>query len=227
MVEAEPRSDRDRDSKDIRVLVTDDHPVVRDGLRAMLDEPGIKVVGEAATGQQAVDRVGPLDAHVVLMDVRMPDMDGLTATKLVKQQHPGVAVIVITSFESKDYLRQAVEAGAAGYLLKGMKRNLLVESIRVVRDGGSIFDPAMLASLLESVVRSDPALEGTLDRLTERELQVLQLVAGGHTNREIADDLGYSVGTIKNAVQRVIEKLDVSDRTQAAVLAVRAGLQLD
>ncbi len=223
MVDADSRSDRE----DIRVLVTDDHPVVRDGLRAMLDEPGINVVGEAATGQQAVDRVGPLNAHVVLMDVRMPDMDGLTATRLVKQQHPGVAVIVITSFESKDYLRQAVEAGAAGYLLKGMKRNLLVESIRVVRDGGSIFDPAMLASLLESVARSDPALEGTLDRLTERELRVLQLVAGGHTNREIAGELGYSVGTIKNAVQRVIEKLEVSDRTQAAVLAVRAGLKLD
>lgn len=225
MVDADSRSDRDRE--DIRVLVTDDHPVVRDGLRAMLDEPGIDVVGEAATGQQAVDRVGPLNAHVVLMDVRMPDMDGLTATRLVKQQHPGVAVIVITSFESKDYLRQAVAAGAAGYLLKGMKRDLLVESIRVVRDGGSIFDPAMLASLLESVARSEPALEGTLDSLTERELRVLQLVARGNTNREIADDLGYSVGTIKNAVQRVIEKLEVSDRTQAAVLAVRAGLKVD
>lgn len=225
MADAEPRTDRD--TEDIRVLVTDDHPVVRDGLRAMLDEPGINVVGEAATGQQAVDRVGPLNADVVLMDVRMPDMDGLTATKLVKQQHPGVAVIVITSFESKDYLRQAVEAGAAGYLLKGMKRNLLVESIRVVRDGGSIFDPAMLASLLQGVARSEPGLEGTLDRLTERELRVLQLVAGGHTNREIADELGYSVGTIKNAVQRVIEKLEVSDRTQAAVLAVRAGIELD
>lgn len=225
MADAESRTNRD--TEDIRVLVTDDHPVVRDGLRAMLDEPGINVVGEAATGQQAVDRVGPLNADVVLMDVRMPDMDGLTATKLVKQQHPGVAVIVITSFESKDYLRQAVEAGAAGYLLKGMKRNLLVESIRVVRDGGSIFDPAMLASLLQGVARSEPGLEGTLDRLTERELRVLQLVAGGHTNREIADELGYSVGTIKNAVQRVIEKLDVSDRTQAAVLAVRAGIELD
>lgn len=225
MVDADSRSDRD--SEDIRVLVTDDHPVVRDGLRAMLDEPGIDVVGEAATGQQAVDRVGPLNAHVVLMDVRMPDMDGLTATRLVKQQHPSVAVIVITSFESKDYLRQAVAAGAAGYLLKGMKRDLLVESIRVVRDGGSIFDPAMLASLLESVARSEPALEGTLDSLTERELRVLQLVARGNTNREIADDLGYSVGTIKNAVQRVIEKLEVSDRTQAAVLAVRAGLKVD
>jgi len=225
MADAEPRTDRD--TEDIRVLVTDDHPVVRDGLRAMLDEPGINVVGEAATGQQAVDRVGPLNADVVLMDVRMPDMDGLTATKLVKQQHPGVAVIVISSFESKDYLRQAVEAGAAGYLLKGMKRNLLVESIRVVRDGGSIFDPAMLASLLQDVARREPGLEGTLDRLTERELRVLQLAAGGHTNREIADELGYSVGTIKNAVQRVIEKLDVSDRTQAAVLVVRAGIELD
>ena len=225
MADAESRTNRD--TEDIRVLVTDDHPVVRDGLRAMLDEPGINVVGEAATGQQAVDRVGPLNADVVLMDVRMPDMDGLTATKLVKQQHPGVAVIVITSFESEDYLRQAVEAGAAGYLLKGMKRNLLVESIRVVRDGGSIFDPAMLASLLQDVARREPGLEGTLDRLTERELRVLQLVAGGHTNREIADELGYSVGTIKNAVQRVIEKLDVSDRTQAAVLVVRAGIELD
>jgi DNA-binding NarL/FixJ family response regulator len=211
----------------IRVLIADDHPVVRDGLRAMLDEPGIEVVGDASTGEHAVDRVGPLDADVVLMDVRMPDMDGLTATRLIKEQNAGVAVIVITSFESQDYLRQAVDAGAAGYLLKGMKRSLLVESIRVVRDGGSIFDPSMLASLLQNVNHKDPAVEGALDVLTEREREVLHLVARGQTNREIADVMGYSVGTIKNAVQRVIEKLEVSDRTQAAVLAVRAGLKVD
>ena len=212
---------------EIRVLIADDHPVVRDGLRAMLHEEGIRVVGEVSNGRQAVDRLAALRPDVILMDIHMPDMDGLAATRLIKHDAPAVSVIVVTSFESKNYLRDAIAAGAAGYLLKGMSRSLLLESIRIVRDGGSMFDPKMLSDLLREVAEggSDVPAEA-LDALSDRERETLMLVAQGLTNREIADRLGYSVGTIKNVVQQVIEKLGVSDRTQAAVLGVRAGLEL-
>lgn len=208
-------------------MIADDHPVVRDGLRAMLHEDGFDVVGEVATGRQAVDRLATLRPDVILMDIRMPDMDGLAATRLIKEEAPAVSVIVVTSFESKDYLRDAIAAGAAGYLLKGMSRSLLLESIRIVRDGGSMFDPSMLSELLRQVAeRVSEVPAEALDALSDRERETLTLVAEGLTNREIADRLGYSVGTIKNVVQQVIEKLGVSDRTQAAVLGVRAGLEL-
>lgn len=211
----------------IRVMIADDHPVVRDGLRAMLREDGIDVVGEVSTGRQAVDRLAALRPDVILMDIRMPDMDGLAATRLIKEEAPSVSVIVVTSFESKDYLRDAIAAGAAGYLLKGMSRSLLLESIRIVRDGGSMFDPNMLSDLLRQVAeRLSEVPAEALDTLSDRERETLTLVAEGLTNRAIADRLGYSVGTIKNVVQQVIEKLGVSDRTQAAVLGVRAGLEL-
>ena len=211
----------------IRVLIADDHPVVRDGLRAMLHEEGILVVGEVSTGREAVDRLAALQPDVILMDIRMPDMDGLAATRLIKEEAPAVSVIVVTSFESKDYLRDAIAAGAAGYLLKGMSRSLLLDSIRIVRDGGSMFDPNVLSELLRQVAeRVSEVPAEALDALSDRERETLTLVAEGLTNREIADRLGYSVGTIKNVVQQVIEKLGVSDRTQAAVLGVRAGLEL-
>ncbi len=213
---------------EIRVLIADDHPVVRDGLRAMLHEDGINVIGEVATGRQAVDRLAALRPDVILMDIRMPDMDGLAATRLIKEEAPAVSVIIVTSFESKDYLRDAIAAGAAGYLLKGMSRSLLLESIRIVRDGGSMFDPSMLSDLLRQVAeRVSEVPAEALDALSDRERETLTLVAEGLTNREIADRLGYSVGTTKNVVQQVIEKLGVSDRTQAAVLGVRAGLELN
>ena len=211
----------------IRVLIADDHPVVRDGLTAMLRGNEVDVVGTAVTGREAAEAVSSLDPDVVLMDIRMPDMDGLTATRLIKEANPRVAVIVLTSFESQDYLRDAIEAGAAGYLLKGAPRELLIESIRIVEAGGSMFDPGLLSSLLrEFAERSNSVPSERLDPLTEREREVLILVARGLTNREIGEQLGYGEGTIKNTVKTVTEKLEVSDRTQAAVLAVRAGLQI-
>jgi DNA-binding NarL/FixJ family response regulator len=212
---------------EIRVLIADDHEVVREGMRAMLAVPWIRVVGDASTGREAAQQVAALTPHVVLMDVRMPDMDGLEATRLIKSTHPSTAIIVVTSFENQDYLRQAVGAGAAGYLLKGMTRELLLDAIRIVYEGGSMFAPEMLAGLLRDVARRSARSGETLGRLSESEMDTLRLVANGYTNREIADELGYSVGTIKNRVQALIEKLGVSDRTQAAVTAVRAGLEVD
>ena len=212
----------------IRVVIADDHPVVREGLQIMLSRAGIACVGEAATGSEAVERVRELKPDVVLMDVRMPGMDGLEATVMVKQEAPSTPVIMITSHESKDYLRRAIEAGAAGYILKGMSRDALAEAIRLVRGGGSLIDAKLLAELLQDMGVSESPLgrdsEGSLETLSPRERQVLQLLAAGLTNKEIAEQIHYSLGTVKNVVQRIIEKLGVSDRTQAAVLAAKAGL---
>ncbi len=168
-----------------------------------------------------------LEPDVVLTDIRMPDMDGLTATRLVSESNPTISVIIVTSFESQDYLKQAIEAGAAGYLLKGTSRALLLDSIRIVREGGSMFEASLLTSLLIDVAQRNVSAEGALDELTERERDALRFVAQGMTNGEIADRLGYSAGTIKNTVQQVIARLGVCDRTQAAVLGVRAGLDID
>jgi DNA-binding NarL/FixJ family response regulator len=161
------------------------------------------------------------------MDVRMPDMDGLAATEIIKQESPETSIIVVTSYESKDYLRRAIDAGAAGYLLKGMSREALIDGIRLVRGGGSLIDARLLSELLSDMGVEGTRFQGTegaLEALTPREQEVLHLLVRGLTNKEIAAEMHYSVGTVKNVVQRVIEKLGVSDRTQAAVFAVRAGM---
>ena len=211
----------------ITVLIADDHPMVREGLRSMLDAEGIEIIGEAVNGADAVERAQQIDPDVVLMDVRMPDMDGLAATEIIKQTSPQTSVIVITSYESKEYLRRAIEAGAAGYLLKGMSRDSLIDAIRLVKGGGSLIDARLLSELLKEMGVEGSRFqgaEGALEALTPREQEVLNLLVRGLTNKEIATEMHYSVGTVKNVVQRVIEKLGVSDRTQAAVYAVRAGV---
>lgn len=207
----------------IRLIIADDHPVVRDGLRAMLDEPGIDVVAEAGTGEEARRLTAELRPDLVLMDVRMPDMDGLTATAHIKREQPRVSVLLITSFDNVEYLRHAVAAGASGYLLKGMTRETLLGSINLIAEGGSIFDGELLREVLAGTL-FDPDAARAVESLTERERTVTRHLSEGLTNREIAEQMGYSVGTIKNTVQTVMEKLQVSDRTQVAVMAVRAGL---
>jgi DNA-binding NarL/FixJ family response regulator len=215
----------------IRIVVADDHPVVRHGLRAMLHMKGMEVVGEARTGAEAIDITRQLRPDVVLMDLRMPEMDGLAATRIIRQEMPQVAVIIITSFETKEYLRLAIEAGAAGYLVKGMSREVLVQAVRMVRQGGSMVDARLLAELTTEPARPNGEAirrgEGLLSQLTPREMQVLRMLSHGLTNKEIAQQMHYSVGTVKNVVQRIIEKLGVTDRTQAAVVAVRAGLDIE
>ncbi|MHB0857734.1 MAG: response regulator transcription factor [Anaerolineae bacterium] len=212
----------------IRVMLVDDQAVVRDGLRSMLSlEPDVRVVGEAENGEQAVRRVPALLPDVVLMDVRMPGMDGLTALREVKRIAPHVSVIMVTLYDDPSYLLQAVADGAAGYVLKDAGRDDLVRAVRVTAEGGALVAPSMLPHLLRRIAQTTEPVAtagGRGTSLSERELEVLRLVAEGLTNQEIAQKLIVSPTTVKSHVQNIILKLDVSDRTQAAVQGVRLGL---
>ena len=214
----------------IRVVIVDDQAIVRQGLRAMLEaEADIAVVGEAEGGQQALKLVRELTPDIVLMDVRMPGMDGLTALEQVKNSVPKTSVIMVTLYDNPEYLFRAVALGAAGYVLKDSSRAELLRAIRVTLEGGAIIAPALMPQLLREVGRlkyplvNNPA-PALADKLSPRETEVLKLIAEGLTNQEIADKLIVSPTTIKTHVQNILQKLDASDRTQAAVCAVRSGL---
>jgi len=215
----------------ISILVVDDQTIVREGLRSMLAlEPDLKVVGEAENGEQAVRLVLRWVPQVVLMDVRMPGMDGLTALERIKSVSPRTSVIMVTLYDDPDYLLRAIAAGAAGYVLKDASREELVRAVRITAEGGAIIAPSMLPQLLRQVGQMMSALTPAIpactpiEKLSDRELEVLRLVAEGCTNQEIAEKLIVSPTTIKTHVQNILQKLGVSDRTQAAVYAVRCGL---
>jgi DNA-binding NarL/FixJ family response regulator len=208
----------------IRVLVVDDHPMVREGLRSMLNGDGIEVVAEAGTAAEAVQAAERARPDVVLLDVELPDGDGLGVLGRIKARMPGTSVLIVTMHDESRLVRQAVAAGAAGYVLKGVGRRELLAAVRAVRDGEAVLDPALLRTLVaETPVERQPALESA-ERLTTVDRDVLRLVAKGLTNREIADRMRWSVATAKKYVQRVLGKLGASDRTQAAVEAMRIGL---
>ncbi len=220
--QAGPQSDRQA----VRLLITDDHDLARAGLRSMLDgERGLEVVGEASTGVEAVKLCRRLAPDVVLMDVRMPDMDGLTATREIKQQMPGVSVVMVTMHENPDYLLEAIKAGAAGYLLKGATRKEILTTVRQVVTGEPVLNADLTSQLLRRLAGEEVRPASDVDlQLTPRERDVLQALARGLTNREIAAELIVSLSTVKAHVEHIIAKLGVSDRTQAAVRAVELGL---
>src|SRR5919198_4992977 len=207
-----------------RVLLVDDHELVRQGIGAMLQGSGdIEVVGQARTGREAIEVARKELPDVVLMDVRMPDMDGLEATRKVKEERSRTAVVMLTMHDNPTYLRDAVRAGAAGYLLKDVSKDDLVDAIRQVATGGAFIESQMLKGML-SEMKPGAASPSAARNLTKREREILVLVADGLSNREIADRLVLSPETVKSHVAAILEKLNVSDRTQAAIYAVRNGL---
>jgi DNA-binding NarL/FixJ family response regulator len=209
----------------IRVLLADDQALVRAGFRMILGvEPGLEVVGEAGDGSQAVALARELDPDVVLMDVRMPVMDGIEATRRVVVGESAPRVLVLTTFDLDEYVYEALRAGASGFLLKDAPEHQLVAGIRIVAEGGSLFAPAVTRRLIERFAGARPSTPPALDELTDREVEVLKLVARGDSNAEIASSLVVSEHTVKTHVAHILRKLDVRDRVQAVVLAYEAGL---
>jgi len=224
----------DRATEPARLIVVDDHDFVREGIKFMLsDERDLRVVGEAANGREALKLCRRVHPELVLMDVRMPEMDGLTATREIKQQFPDISVLVLTMHENQDYLLEAIRAGAAGYVLKDAPQRELATAIRKVLEGETTLNRQLATRLLRQLadeaqepaeVPPEPLRARLPQPLTPRELEVLELLAQGKTNRDIAEDFVISVGTVKNHVEHLIAKLEVSDRTQAVVRALRLGL---
>jgi DNA-binding NarL/FixJ family response regulator len=213
------------------VLIADDQELVRAGLRTVLDRrDGIKVVGEAADGREAVDQSRRLDPDVVLMDIRMPGLDGIAATRELTHGNadPGARprVLVLTTFDLDDYVFEAIKVGASGFLLKDATPDRLATAIHAVGDGDALFAPSVTRRLVERFAAAPPAADpdGPVGELTERELEVLALVARGLSNAEIADRLVVSLPTVKTHVGRVLMKLGLRDRVQAVVFAYEAGI---
>jgi NarL family two-component system response regulator LiaR len=213
----------------IRVVIVDDHQVVRQGLRTFLDlQDDIAVVGEAGDGAAALQVVEQLAPDVVLMDIMMPQLDGIEATRRLKEAHPEIGVIVLTSFAGDQQVLPALEAGASSYLLKDVTPEDLVEAVRAVHRGEPRLHPDALRKVMEAATGTRPADAGRRPSppgdLTERELEVIRLVAQGRTNREIADEFVLSEKTVKTHVSHVLTKLELKDRTQLAIYAIRNGL---
>jgi NarL family two-component system response regulator LiaR len=208
----------------IRVLIVDDHAIVRKGIRALLStEPGVKVVGEAADGAEAVAQAQALAPDVVLMDLLMPRMDGIEATRQITERLPATRVLVLTSFAADDKVFPAIKAGALGYLLKDTGPEDLVNAIHCVHRGESSLEPAIARKVLQEL--SQPSQKPpSPDPLTGRELTVLRLVAQGFSNKEIAAQLHIAEMTVRTHVSNILSKLQLASRTQAALYAVREGL---
>lgn len=208
----------------IRVLVIDDHAIVRKGICALLQtEANIEVVGEARSGRDAVAAAQRLQPDVILMDLVMPGIDGLEATRRIRASLPEARILVLTSFAGEDRVLSVIKAGAAGYLLKASGPEVLVQAIERVHRGESWFDPAIAGRLLKELCCTQAKRPG-LVMLTEREVEVLQLLAGGQSNQQISEQLEISIATVRCHVSSILSKLGLSNRTQAALFALREGV---
>ncbi len=213
--------------KQIRVLIVDDHAVLRDGIRSLLESyEDLQVVGEAGNGREAVELVGELSPDVVLMDVAMPEMDGIEATRRIVAAHPQTRVLVLTQHDSREYVFPILEAGAAGYLLKKVRGAELISAVRAVQEGGSYLSPSIAKAVIERSIRKpeDDGEEDATSVLTERETEVLKLVAEGLSNQEIANRLRLSIKTVMGHRANLMDKLDIHSRVELVKYAIRAGL---
>lgn len=210
----------------IRVLIADDHTLFRDGLRALLASiPDIEIVGEASSGQEVIRLTVELQPDVILMDIQMPGVNGIEATRQILRSSPHVGIIVLTMFQDDDSVFAVMRAGARGYVLKGADQAVLLRAVRAVANGESLFSPEIAARLMQFFANLQPASQPELfPELTEREREILSLIAEGQTNAEIAEKLVISLKTVRNYVSNIFSKLQVADRAQAAIRAREAGL---
>ncbi len=215
----------------IRVLICDDQTVVREGLAAILStDPEIEVAGLAGHGQEALELMPEARPHIVLMDLQMPVMNGVQAMRRLRKDYPGVYVLILTTYADDAWLFDAIEAGASGYLLKDTRRDDLIEAIKGTMEGKSFLDPTVAGKVMQQAATSpahQPPLRGPAEVFTDRELDILRLIVQGYSNPEIAGKLYLAPGTVRNYVSAILAKLGVSDRTQAAVVAIRRGLVED
>lgn len=210
----------------IKVIICDDQAIIRDGLEMLLKlEKDIEVAGQAQDGAEAVEIVKKTQPDLVLMDLKMPGLNGIEATRQIRTRYPHVKVLVLTTYDDDEWVFDAIRAGASGYLLKDTPREEVIKAVKGTAAGKSFVDPAVAGKLLTQVA-GKPAPPSTLltDKLTEREVDVLRLVARGFTNTDIAERLHLSEGTVRNHVSAIFAKLEVADRTQAAVIAIQHGL---
>lgn len=210
----------------IRVLIADDHQLFRDGLKALLlSAPDTEVVGEAATGKEVTKLAAESQPHVILMDLQMPDMDGIEATRQIVQTSPQINVLMVTMFEDDQSVFAAMRAGARGYVLKGAKHDEMLRAIRAVSSGEAIFSPSIAARMMDFFAASRSVIpEEAFSDLTDREREILSLIARGESNADIAGALTISVKTVRNHVSNIFNKLQVADRAQAVIRAREAGL---
>jgi len=211
-----------------RVLIVDDHRLILEGLQYVLEKDGMEVVGRATTGRQAMEMARTCEPDVVLLDIRMPDIDGLEALAGIKSSNPNAAVIILTSYRNPEYFYRAIASGAAGFLMKEGAPNQITHAIRTVLEGESIIDRQVLRdsvkALSATTKRTSSAENFDIPILTEQEIRILTMIAEGLTNSDIAEVLTVSPNTVKTHVRNIFAKLGVSDRTQAAIWAIRRGL---
>jgi two-component system, NarL family, response regulator LiaR len=208
----------------MRILIADDHAIVREGLRALIaSEPGMELIGEAANGLEAVQQVHALKPDVILLDLVMPRYGGIEAIKEIKRENPAAAILVLTSFSEDEKIFSAIKAGASGYLLKDSTPQELLQAIRAVHHGESSLHPTIARKLIQELNHLPP-LPATVEPLTEQETKVLNLIAHGLSNQEIADQLTVSERTVRVHVSSILSKLHLANRTQAALYALREGI---
>jgi len=205
----------------VRLIIADDHTLVRQGLRQFLEMASdIEVVGEASTGQEVLDLVAKDPPDVILLDLRMPEMDGLEVARRIQEEHPEVGVMMLSAYDYRQFVVEAVRAGARGYILKSMDAEQLIQAVHLVASGNMVFDPQVVVALAEELTRSREREERG-DVLTAREIEVLQLLAFGNSNKDIAEQLDISAETVKTHLEHIFRKLGTSDRTAAVAEALR------
>ncbi len=208
----------------IRILIADDHPVVRDGLHAMLStQPDFQVVAEVIDGAEAVQQAAHLHPDIILLDLEMPELDGVTALQQIRANDAAARVIILTAYDSDERIVSAVMAGAKGYLLKGAPREEIFQAVRTVHEGGSLLQPSVTSKLMQHLSERAAKPEGAID-LTSREIEVLRLMAQGYSNKQIAAELVITERTTKFHVSSILAKLEAANRTEAVKIAVQRGL---